>query len=198
MAGARATPLPFAPLDADAIDALAAQFARVARRWIVVFTAERQIETWAAALEVGGARFVRVGIAERTNPRPQLTGDRPGPCADFLVIAHASYGKMRWNGRGRPGRWSAGAARFDPGGQVHPTQKPLALMRALVGDFTEAGDLVLDPFAGSGTCAVACYELGRRFLGYEVNATYNAAAVERLARLHPVLPLYATSDGKAR
>jgi len=181
MAGVKAGALPFAPLDVDGVNAVAAHFARLARRWIVVFCAERQIETWANALERNGARFVRVGLAERANPRPQLSGDRPAPPCDFLVIAHASGAKLRWNGRGKAGTWRSPAARFDTGRkQLHPCQKPLALMRALLSDFTDAGELVLDPYAGSGTCAIACEEMGRRFLGYEVNAGYHAIAAMRL------------------
>jgi len=50
-------------------------------------------------------------------------------------------------------------------------------MRALVSDFTDAGDLVCDPYSGGGTTAVACQELGRRFLGWEQEReTFDKAA----------------------
>lgn len=68
------------------------------------------------------------------------------------------------------------------GGQnhPHPTTKPLPLMLELVELFTDPGDLVFDPFCGSGTTGVACLRLGRRFLGIEKDAKYHAIAVERL------------------
>jgi site-specific DNA-methyltransferase (adenine-specific) len=180
--------LPFAPLDESTLPTLASHLVRVTKRWVVVFSAERQIEAWASALESGGARVIRVGLALRTNPRPQFSADRPAPTADFLVIAHASPGRMQWNGRGRSARWDAPPAWRDTGGTVHPTQKSLALMRSLVSDFSNPGELVCDPFAGSGSTAVACKELGRRFLGWEVSDAYHALAVGRVLQASPLPP----------
>lgn len=64
----------------------------------------------------------------------------------------------------------------------HPTQKPLALMRELVERFTQVGDVVLDPFMGSGTTGEACVERGRRFIGIELNPAYFALAEPRITR----------------
>lgn len=173
--------LPFAPLGGAELAAVASEIVRVTRRWIVVFSAERHIETWAVGIERAGGRFVRLGIVERTNPRPQMSGDRPAPAADFLVIAHARPVRMRWNGGGKAARWKMGAARFDGAGPtVHPAQKHLGTMSQLVDDFTEQGELVLDPFAGSGTTALACVRTGRAFVGYERDAGYHEAAMRRL------------------
>ncbi len=182
--------LPFPPLTHEQIATLAHEFARVTRRWIVVFAADRQLETWAAALETANARVLRFGIARRTNPRPQMSSDRPAPAVDHLVIAHArTSGRMRWNGRGRAASWESPAARFDTGRKtIHPTQKPLKLMRALVEDFSDAGELVCDPFAGSGSTAVACVEMGRRFVGWELSPAYHTIAAERIRAAAPHLP----------
>jgi site-specific DNA-methyltransferase (adenine-specific) len=62
----------------------------------------------------------------------------------------------------------------------HPTQKPLALMEWLVKSYTNEGDLVIDPFMGSGTTGVACAKLNRRFLGIEQKTEYFETAVERI------------------
>lgn len=62
----------------------------------------------------------------------------------------------------------------------HPTQKPLALIARCLLASTNAGDLVLDPFLGSGTTAVACRDHGRRFVGTELDAGYLKIAVKRL------------------
>jgi hypothetical protein len=64
--------------------------------------------------------------------------------------------------------------------QNHPTQKPLALMEWLVKTYTNEGDIVVDPFMGSGTTGVACARLGRRFIGIEKEQTYFDTAVERI------------------
>ena len=52
----------------------------------------------------------------------------------------------------------------------------------LVMAFSEQGDIVLDPFAGSGTTAVAAAQLGRRFIGIELDPEYAAKAQERVRR----------------
>lgn len=54
----------------------------------------------------------------------------------------------------------------------HPTQKPVALMAYLIEKLTNTGDLILDPFCGSGTTGVACIQTGRRFIGIEVDPGY--------------------------
>lgn len=88
---------------------------------------------------------------------------------------------MRWNGGGLPGRCGPTPCPIETdrnatGARVHTTQKPLELMLELVELFTDPGDLVLDPFCGSGTTGVACVRLGRRFIGIEKDATYAAVA----------------------
>lgn len=64
----------------------------------------------------------------------------------------------------------------------HPTQKPEELMRELIGRHTQPGDLVLDPYAGSGTTLVAAKRLGRRAIGIELEQGYCDIAVQRLAQ----------------
>ena len=61
---------------------------------------------------------------------------------------------------------------------LHPTQKPVALMRHLVERWTRPGDLVLDPYMGSGPIAQACLELGRRYIGVEIDEGYCRITVE--------------------
>jgi DNA modification methylase len=63
---------------------------------------------------------------------------------------------------------------------LHPTQKPLALLEYLVKTYTDKGDLVLDFTMGSGTTGHACMNLGRRFVGIERDAGYFAIARERI------------------
>ena len=62
----------------------------------------------------------------------------------------------------------------------HPTQKPLALLERLILACTKPGDLVLDPFAGSGTTGVAAVKLGRSFIGFETEGEYSRLARRRI------------------
>jgi site-specific DNA-methyltransferase (adenine-specific) len=63
---------------------------------------------------------------------------------------------------------------------LHPTQKPIRLMAALIALTTRPGQIVLDPFAGSGTTAVAARNLDRRYLAYESDPTYAEVFRRRL------------------
>ena len=63
---------------------------------------------------------------------------------------------------------------------LHPTQKPLALVEELVKTFTNEGDLVLDNTMGSGTTGLACKNLNRNFVGIEMNEEYFKIAKERI------------------
>lgn len=63
----------------------------------------------------------------------------------------------------------------------HPTQKPLALLRRIVAAASKPGDLVFDPFLGSGSSGVAAVESGRRFLGFEKSDTYVELASRRIS-----------------
>jgi modification methylase len=63
----------------------------------------------------------------------------------------------------------------------HPAPFPVALPRRIIELYTFEGDLVLDPFVGSGSTAVAAIEAGRHYVGYDVDEGYLAAATERIA-----------------
>jgi site-specific DNA-methyltransferase (adenine-specific) len=77
-------------------------------------------------------------------------------------------------------------AGFAPGETgLHPTQKPLRLMRALIELTTREGQIVLDPFCGSGTTLLAAKHLNRQYLGYESHAEHAAQARRRLDSLKP-------------
>ena len=66
------------------------------------------------------------------------------------------------------------------GNQLHPTQKPVQPLKTLIGAFTKPGDVVLDPFCGSGSTLVAAQELGRRFIGIELDEQHHRTASIRL------------------
>lgn len=63
----------------------------------------------------------------------------------------------------------------------HPTQKPLELIYKLLNIHTKEGDLVLDPFIGGGTTALACHKMGRRYIGFEIDKGYYDLANGRLS-----------------
>jgi DNA methylase len=184
----RVRELGFAPLMPEERAAMARAFARITRRWLVIFADHEGTHGWRADLEAAGLEYVRTCVWIKPGATPQLTGDRPACGHECLVIAHQTRKgkpvKKRWNGGGKQGvYWHAIASDHE---RCHPAQKPLGLMRELVADFSEPGELVCDPYAGSGTTGIACAQLGRHFLGWERDAAMAALAQRRLAGLRAV------------
>lgn len=62
----------------------------------------------------------------------------------------------------------------------HPTIKPIEIVKKHIINSTNEGEIVLDTFMGSGTTAIACKELGRNFIGFEINKDYHKIAIDRL------------------
>jgi DNA modification methylase len=69
------------------------------------------------------------------------------------------------------------------GNKLHPTQKPVAALAPLIRSFSLPGELVLDPFAGSGSSCAAALLTGRRYSGIELDSKYFQQASERIARV---------------
>lgn len=65
--------------------------------------------------------------------------------------------------------------------KLHQAQKPVELMSKMIENSSAEGDTVLDPFTGSGTTAVACMKLNRRFIGFEIDEKYFDIACKRIA-----------------
>ncbi|MFI5013992.1 MAG: site-specific DNA-methyltransferase [Hyphomicrobiales bacterium] len=76
----------------------------------------------------------------------------------------------------------------DGGRKAHPTQKPEALLRRIILASSNPGDVILDPFFGSGTTGAAAKALGRRFIGIERDEGYAAIARRRIAKVTPLSP----------
>lgn len=158
---------------------LAGQCVRAAKRWCVVFCALEQIGTYANA---AGKTWVRGTVWHRTNSAPQFTGDRPGQACEGVAIMHRP-GRKRWNRGGHSLLWrgpTVNAVRDESRGLEHPTIKPLWLMMDALDAFTDPDDLILDPYAGSGTTGVAALRLGRRVILIERNAEWAALSRDRL------------------
>jgi site-specific DNA-methyltransferase (adenine-specific) len=63
---------------------------------------------------------------------------------------------------------------------IHPTQKPISLLKRLLNLTTQKGDLVIDTFAGSCSTGIAASQLERQFMGWEIDEEYYLKAVERI------------------
>jgi site-specific DNA-methyltransferase (adenine-specific) len=84
--------------------------------------------------------------------------------------------KWRWNGMLQEKMGKQKEVRF------HPTQKPVPLMEWIISNYSKEGDLICDPFCGSGSTLVAAKNLGRRYIGIELDSKYVAICNERLSQ----------------
>ena len=174
-------PLDFPPITADERRAIGALLPTICDGWILVFCQVEGAMLWRDALKP--ARYVRTQIWRKSDGAPQFTGDRPGMGYESIVTCWSGAGRPSWNGGGRHGVYEHPTVKA--GG--HLTQKPEPLMAELVHLFTDPGELILDPFGGSGTTAVAAKRLGRRCILIEREEKYCEIAAKRLSQ--EALPL---------
>jgi site-specific DNA-methyltransferase (adenine-specific) len=105
-----------------------------------------------------------------------------GPSHEDIYVL-GGHGPSHWTG-GRTGSVIQSRAKegnAERGSLLHPTQKPVYIMQALITRTT--GATIADPFAGSGTTLVAAKLMGRRAIGVEMDARYAEIAAERLGRI---------------
>ena len=74
--------------------------------------------------------------------------------------------------------------------RVHPTQKPLPLIEWILNKYTKEGDLILDPFMGSCTTAVACYKMNRHYIGFELDKEYYEIGMKRLEEVKNQISIF--------
>lgn len=95
--------------------------------------------------------------------------------------------ELAWSNLGGPvrivsHRWMGLIRDSEPERHLHPTQKPVYVMAVLIRHYTEPGNLVLDPYMGSGPVLVAAKRLGRRAIGIEIEERYCEVAARRLSQ----------------
>ena len=124
------------------------------------------------ALAAAGFRMLRLVIWEKTNPVP-LNSKRFYLTNSREVAVCAVKGRGHWF----EGEYHNGKYLFPiPRSRRHPTQKPVELFVDLIERHCPPGGLVLDPFLGSGTTAVAAARAGRRFRGGDIDPVYAETA----------------------
>lgn len=197
-----ATGVALESIDFDSIDEttrkeIAEQCTRVARGWALVFCQIEGIIPWRDLFVDAGAKWRRAQIWVKPDSSPQFTGDRPAQSFESIATVWCGKGKSVWNGGGSKGHYIYNIGAQNSGSaNEHPTTKPIPLMMELVEKFTNPGDLVLDPFCGSGSTGVACIRLGRKFIGIEKDETYASLARERLAAESRGLDLRSARSGQ--
>jgi DNA modification methylase len=192
--------LDFDPLSPDAAHSLTMFCGRhVKQGWALIFHDLYTLTLWQEAADYaheytsGNFRFNRANIWVKTNPKPNMSGRGPGVGYEFVSSFWCGGGHTSWNGGGKAGVFTHNGKTM----KAHPTEKPLSLMRELIQLFTNPGDVIFDPFMGSGTTGVAALECGRRFIGAELDAGYFDKAVKRMEDVREV-PSLVRDIGRAK
>lgn len=148
--------------------------------WFISFCAHSQIGEYQKELE--RHKFVAVGtlVWHKTNPVPFNTRHKPVNAWEAAVVGKRPG--ARFNGAGVVHNVFTHKSP-SPQQRIHPTQKPLGLMNQFVEMFSQEGDTVLDPFAGSGTMLIAAAQNGRRGIGYEASDEHYQAACRRITEV---------------
>ncbi len=154
-----------------------------------------------AALQDEGFWILNDVIWRKSNPMPNFRGKRLTNAHETMIWAARSEGsratfnydalKALNEGIQMRSDWvlpiCGGHERLrDAGGaKAHPTQKPEALLHRVIVGASNPGDVVLDPFFGTGTTGAVARALGRRWIGIERDAGYRRIAADRIARVRP-------------
>lgn len=156
--------------------------AHLARNWSLIFSDDDLAYHYRVEGERQGLEYMRQGEWVKTLYTPQFNGICPAQATEYIQIFRR--GTLRWNGGGFPAVYLH-PREDDP---EHPTIKPLNLMLEIVRDFTNEGDLILDPFAGTGKTLLAARMMGRRAIGIEQNKAICKRAWRDLRQ--PTLPFF--------
>ena len=131
-------------------------------------------------------------VWHKTNPPPRLSKTNYVFSNEYIIYAikeKCKLNKVTFNYSGHSKMYNTFITsslqtkerlRNENNTAVHPTQKPLAILKKLISASSKDGDVILDPFMGVGSTAVACKELGRSFIGCEINPEYVEWANKRL------------------
>lgn len=153
------------------------EFGRLTKRW-VVSTLDHHHAFPFERTPPKNLKLMRIGIWVKNNPMPQLTSDRPAHGWEAIAYLHKENVKPEWNAGGSHGNYVSNLAA--PTG--HPTPKPVKMFSSFVERFTNAGDLILDPFSGGGTTLLAARNMGRRAIGVELDEKYCELTAKRLSQ----------------
>ena len=163
--------LTFAPWTEDDVRAFVDFWAPRTRGWMACFTSHDLIDAYESAYRAHGRySFSPVSVIQK---RPRLLGDGPSSWTIHLMVCRPrTRAWQKW--RCLPGEYRSKLERGAP----IVGAKPIALMREIVRDYSNPGDLVCDPCAGWGSTLIAAHQLGRNCVGAELDLdTFQAAKI---------------------
>jgi DNA modification methylase len=143
---------------------------------VYIFNADPMFPSLRAGMKSAGFYYSQMIIWLKNQP----VMSRKDYLSMYELIAYGWFGKHKME------RSKAKNVIYHPRptkSKLHPTQKPVGLLRKIIPNSTKVGDFVYDPFLGSGSTAVACEHLGRKCIGIELDEMYVETTLKRLEKL---------------
>lgn len=155
------------------------EFCRICKRiYIYVWCSKMQLLDIMNYFTAKGC-FIDLLVWCKTNPQPSMHNVWL-PDVEYCLCIREKGCKLNDGYELKSKFYVSGINQYDKKLFNHPTIKPLDLVARHILHSTQPGDLVFDPFIGSGTTAVACKEHNRKYLGFEINPDYYKIAVDRV------------------
>jgi site-specific DNA-methyltransferase (adenine-specific) len=190
---------PFNEFCFQSIDNIREQFVKSinADGWLIAFCIAEGVKPWEQAINGAGLKYKRPCLWIKPDGMPQFNGQCPGLGYECFVTAWCGAGHSKWNGGGKHGIYTFPKDSTNKY-STHPTEKPIKLMQALVSDFSNRTETILDPFMGSGTTGVACAKMGRKFIGIELDEGYFDIACKRIEEAYQQPDMFIKSSPKPK
>ena len=153
---------------------------------MIVFCSYRYISFIIKTMEESNLEVKDVLVWRKANPMPRNIDRRYVQDMEFAIWAVKKGAKWTFNKQeDKPYMRSMFETSTVAGNEKvgHPTQKSLKLMQDIIKIHTNKNDVVIDPFMGSGTTGLACLNLGRKFIGIELDDNYFRMSVDRLNKI---------------
>lgn len=152
---------------------------------LVAFNDFKKVSDIITIATKAGFEFKDVIAWEKTNPMPRNRDRRYVPSLE-IMIWFVKKKKAKWTFNRQDSSYQSPVMRYpsESGGafkRYHPTQKPVKLIEEIIKIHSNPGDLVLDPFMGSGTTAISAFNTGRRYVGFELDEKYFKILTSRIA-----------------
>lgn len=150
---------------------------------IIIFNDWKNFSYLVEVLEENGFFIKDLIRWEKTNPMPRNVNSRyVGDCEMAIWAVKGNKGRTFNKPEDRPYLrpvYKTGIV-LGKNKRIHPTQKSLELFEEIIKVHSKEGDLIFDPFCGSGTTAVACKNTNRNFIGSEIDENFFLKAIKRL------------------
>jgi site-specific DNA-methyltransferase (adenine-specific) len=171
-------PIEFEGINASR-DEVAAALVKASSGWLIVFTLAEGVRAWRDPIQAAGGKWDTTLAWIKPDASPRFNGQGAARGFECAVTAWCGKGYRSWNAGGKRGIYTHCVNTGRQG--EHPTEKPLPLMAEIIRDYTQPGELICDPFCGSGTTGVAAVRAGRQFVGIERDGKWFDLSLRRIS-----------------